>query len=204
MTVRIVLASSNAGKIDEIARLVPGEFEIVLSKDLGVQLPLETGDSFQSNARTKAMTAATATGNIALGDDSGLEVDALGGAPGVFSARFAGEHATDDQNITKLLDMMNEIPAANRSARFRCAIALAFPDGSAEVVEGSVSGTIGFRPQGSRGFGYDPVFVIDGGLTFGELEPAEKDAISHRGIALRKLAPILQRLVAESNEPNTP
>jgi XTP/dITP diphosphohydrolase len=98
---------------------------------------------------------------------------------------------------------MKEVPAFNRSAVFRCAIALASPDGSVEVVEGSAAGMIGSRPRGSRGFGYDPVFVVDGGLTFGELDPAAKDAISHRGMALRKLVPILQRVIAERNSPKT-
>jgi XTP/dITP diphosphohydrolase len=195
----IVLASSNPGKIREFSRLLPADAEIRLISEYGVELPPETGSTFEENAVTKAESASAATGLIAIGDDSGLEVAALNGLPGVRSARYAGENATDEANIAKLLAAMAEVPAEKRNARFRCVVAVAIPGGTTIAAEGEATGTIGFAPRGTHGFGYDPVFIADSGRTFAELPAAEKDAISHRGAALRAIAPELNRLLDMQN-----
>lgn len=191
----IVLASSNPGKIAEFQRLLPDGAELQLSGDLGIILPPETGRTFKENAVIKAEAAAAATGQIAIGDDSGLEVDALNGLPGVRSARYAGEGASDQANIAKLLSALNGVPHEQRTATFRCVIAVAGPDGATISVEGAASGTIGDAPHGSNGFGYDPVFIVPDGRTFAELSAAEKDAISHRGAAFRGIALELNRML---------
>jgi XTP/dITP diphosphohydrolase len=195
----IVLASSNPGKIREFSRLLPADAEIRLTTEYGVELPPETGSTFEENAVTKAESASAATGLIAIGDDSGLEVAALNGLPGVRSARYAGENATDEANIAKLLAAMAEVPAEKRNARFRCVVAVAIPGGTTIAAEGEATGTIGFAPRGTHGFGYDPVFIADSGRTFAELPAAEKNAISHRGGALRAIAPELNRLLDMQN-----
>ena len=195
----IVLASSNPGKIREFSRLLPADTEIRLISEYDVELPPETGSTFEENAVTKAEAASAATGQIAVGDDSGLEVAALNGLPGVRSARYAGENATDEANIAKLLSAMAEVPAKRRNARFRCVVAVAIPDGTTIAAEGEANGTIGFAPRGTLGFGYDPLFIVDSGHTFAELPAAEKDAISHRGAALRALAPELKRVLEMQN-----
>jgi XTP/dITP diphosphohydrolase len=195
----IVLASSNPGKIREIQRLLPDDVEIRLSNDFGIVLPPETGLTFRENAVIKAEAAAAASGQIAIGDDSGLEVDALGGKLGVRSARFAGESASDAENISKLLTAMADVAPEARTARFRCVIAVARPGGTTIAAEGEVHGVIGFQPRGSCGFGYDPVFIVTGGRTFAELSAEEKDAVSHRGAALRAITPELKRLLAEQD-----
>jgi XTP/dITP diphosphohydrolase len=192
----VVLASSNPGKVEEFRRLLPDRVEIVTASDLDLTLPPETGPTFRENAVLKAEAAAAASGHIAIGDDSGLEVDSLNGMPGVRSARYAGEGASDEANIAKLLVEMAGVEPQDRTARFRCVIAVAVPDGTTIAAEGEATGMIGFQPRGSQGFGYDPVFIVTGGRTFGELSAAEKDAISHRGAALRAIAPELQRILA--------
>lgn len=192
---RVVLASANAKKAKEIARIAGATLDLVPRPD-HVPDVVEDADTFEGNARLKAVALAEATGLSALADDSGLEVDALGGAPGVRSARFAGEEATDEQNVDLLLaQLASRSDPADRRARFRCVIVLLDPDGTEVVVDGTVEGTIAAAPRGDRGFGYDPVFVPDGsgGLTFAEMDLADKDALSHRGRALQRLAAALGR-----------
>jgi XTP/dITP diphosphohydrolase len=180
---RLVVATRNGHKIRELSRLLPGVELEGLSND--VELPEETGDSFAANALLKARAAATATGRVAIADDSGIEAEALGGRPGVRTARFAGEHATDAENLAKLAA---EAPAGT-GLRYVCVIAHVRPDGSERTFEGTTTGTVAAAPRGEGGFGYDPLFVPDQGVgrTMAELSDAEKDAISHRGRAARSL-----------------
>lgn len=180
---RLVLSTRNAHKVREFAGLLDGIDVAPLPDD--VTLPPETGDTFADNALVKARTAAAATGGPAIADDSGVEAAALGGAPGVRSARFAGEDATDEENLAKLL---REAPAGSALA-YVCA--LAYVDGAEErLFEGRCTGTLAADPRGDAGFGYDPAFMPDDladGRTMAELAPEEKDAISHRGRAARAL-----------------
>ena len=179
--------------------------------DLGVQgEPVEDGLTFETNARIKARYAARATGLPALADDSGLEVDALDGAPGVRTRRYAGPNATDAENNAKLLRELDGLPAGQRGGRYVCVLALALPDASAPggvrlvTRRGTSRGRIAFEPRGSAGFGYDPLFEParerPGGRTFGQYGPDEKDAISHRGRAARRMAPVLLELVSQPPE----
>jgi XTP/dITP diphosphohydrolase len=153
---------------------------------LGLPEPEETGDTFRANAELKALAAALGAGEVALADDSGLAVDALGGQPGIYSARWAGPGKDFGAAMERV---ERELPAgAPRTARFVCALSLAWPDGHVETVEGVVAGTLAWPPRGSRGFGYDPIFVPDGlEVTFGEMEPTAKHAMSHRADAFRQL-----------------
>jgi XTP/dITP diphosphohydrolase len=182
--VRLVLATRNAHKAREFAALL--EPHEVLALPAEVQLPPETGATFADNALDKARTAARATGLPAIADDSGIEAAALGGAPGVRSARFAGEDAGDEENLRKLL---REAPAGS-SLAYVCALAYVDAGGDEHVVEGRCTGTLAAEPRGDGGFGYDPAFLPDDitdGRTMAELQPAQKDAISHRGRAARAL-----------------
>jgi len=184
---RLVLATRNPHKAREFAALVPHEVEPLPDT---VVLPPETGDSFKANALAKARAAAAALARPAIADDSGIAAEALGGAPGVRSARYAGEDATDEENLAKLL---RKAPAGSRIA-YICALAYVTPDGEELVVEGRCDGTLAREPRGSGGFGYDPAFVpadLADGRTMAELAPAEKDAISHRGRAARRLVALL-------------
>jgi XTP/dITP diphosphohydrolase len=186
--VRLVLASRNAHKAREFSALLAPHELVPLPP--GVELPPETGETFEANAVVKARAAAAATGLPAVGDDSGIEAAALGGRPGVRSARFAGEEATDGENLAKLL---REAPAGS-GLTYVCAIAYAEPDGAEHVVVGRCTGTLAAQPRGDGGFGYDPAFLPDDladGRTMAELSPAEKDAISHRGRAARELLALL-------------
>jgi XTP/dITP diphosphohydrolase len=188
--VRLVLATRNAHKLRELRPLfAPRALELLPD---AVALPPETGETFAENALGKARAAADATGQPAVADDSGIEAAALGGAPGVRSARYAGEEATDEQNLAKLLE---EVPTGGDTrVAYVCALALAWPDGREEVVEGRCEGSLTHTPRGTGGFGYDPAFVPadgDGRRTMAELAPDEKDAISHRGRAARALAELL-------------
>ncbi len=189
---RLVVATGNAGKLREFAALLGPGVELLPQQALGVASVDETGTSFAANALLKARHAARATGLPALADDSGLEVDALGGAPGVWSARYAGPAATDADNNARLLAALAGVPAAARTARYRCVLALVRgPDDPAPLLAaGRWDGWIGLAPRGSGGFGYDPLFVVDlaTGQTAAELDPAAKHARSHRGEALRALA----------------
>jgi XTP/dITP diphosphohydrolase len=183
--VSLVLATRNPHKLREFAALLDG-VELAALPD-GIELPPETGDTFVANALPKARTAAEATGEVAFGDDSGIESAALAGAPGVRSARFAGEQATDADNLAKLIE---EAPAGS-ALTYVCVIALVDPrTGEEHVFEGRCTGTMAPQPRGTGGFGYDPIFVPDDrddGRTMAELSQTEKDAISHRGRAARAL-----------------
>ncbi|MCU1371842.1 MAG: non-canonical purine pyrophosphatase, RdgB/HAM1 family [Ilumatobacteraceae bacterium] len=186
---RIVLASANPKKAAEIVEILGAHLELV-PRPPEVPEVIEDDDTFEGNSRLKAVALVAATGLAAVADDSGLEVDALDGGPGVWSARYAGEHATDAQNVDKLLAALADRPdPADRTARFRAVVVLRYPDGAEIVSAGHVEGHIAHAPRGPGGFGYDPVFVpAEGdGRTFGEMTQDEKHAISHRGRALRSL-----------------
>lgn len=187
---QFVLATKNQKKLLEMQRILEGLGIMVKSLNDFPDCPdvIEDADSFEGNAIKKAIEVAKHTGLIAISDDSGLEVEALGGAPGVYSARYAGEKATDEQNCQKLLQALKGIPADKRQARFVSVIALADSKGVIKTFYGFVQGTIGFEPKGSNGFGYDPLFYPLGyDKTFAELTSAQKDSLSHRGMALRLL-----------------
>jgi XTP/dITP diphosphohydrolase len=191
---RLVVATLNRGKGRELVELLGDvPWEVTLLADLpNAAAPDETGATYRENALIKARAAARATGWTALGDDSGLEVDALGGAPGLHTARFGGPGLDDTRRYTLLLDRLRAVPAERRTARFRCAIALVDPDGHERVVEGSVEGRIAEAPRGRGGFGYDPIFFYPPlGRTFAELEPAEKHRVDHRGAAVRAARALL-------------
>jgi XTP/dITP diphosphohydrolase len=186
---RLIIASHNDGKIIEINALVsPFGIAAVSAKKLDLNDPEETGKTFAENAIIKARAAADASNLPALGDDSGLAVAALDGAPGIYSARWAGEPRDFDYAMKRIEAKLTESGAQDPSARFVCALCLAWPDGGEEVFEGEVTGTLTFPPRGDNGFGYDPIFIPDGyDITFGEMAPAAKHAMSHRADAFRKL-----------------
>jgi XTP/dITP diphosphohydrolase len=183
---RLVIASHNQGKVEEIsALLAPLAIGTVSAGALGIVEPEETGDSFEANAALKAKAAADASGLPAIADDSGLVVPALGGAPGIYSARWAGP--AKDFRVA-MQRVHRELGDRDRSARFVAVLALAWPDGDLELFCGEVAGKLVWPPRGERGFGYDPIFVPEGGVaTFGEIEPAQKHRISHRACAFAKL-----------------
>lgn len=187
---KIVIASRNKKKIEELKRILEGLNIKLLSIDDFPHLEevVEDGRTFEENALKKAKYVCDETGLPALADDSGLEVEALEGKPGVRSARYAGENATDEDNIKKLLMEMERISNDNRRARFVCCIALVLPKGDEKIFWGYVNGMITTQPRGNLGFGYDPIFIPEGyTLTFAEMLPEEKDKISHRKKALDKL-----------------
>jgi len=188
---RFVLASSNPGKLRELKELLaPLGHELIPQSALGIETPPETGATFVANALLKARHAARAAGLPAIADDSGIEVDALGGRPGVHSARFAGEGATDQQNLEKLLARMRHVTEDKRTARYRCVIALVRSEDDPDpvIAEGVWEGHIAREPRGTGGFGYDPAFVPAGlSCTAAELSAVEKNTLSHRGQALRAL-----------------
>ncbi|HUZ08832.1 MAG TPA: RdgB/HAM1 family non-canonical purine NTP pyrophosphatase [Acidimicrobiales bacterium] len=188
----LVLATANPDKVSEIESILSSQAIDLLPRPPGVDDVEETGETLRDNARLKARALLSATGMAAVADDTGLEVEALGGAPGVCSARFAGEVATYADNVDKLLEELATLPGSGRPrrARFRTVALAAFPDGTEVVAEGTVEGRIAERPSGTAGFGYDSVFVPDegDGRTFAEMSPAEKHACSHRGRAFRSLA----------------
>ena len=191
----IVLATRNPGKISEINALLPGVRVAPASSFPGCPEPEESGRTFEENALIKARTVARYTGRAALADDSGLEVDALDGAPGVRSARYAGEEATDRDNIDRLLGALAGIPGPARTARFRCVVAVALPDGRTWTAEGVCEGRILLEPRGESGFGYDPLFIPAGHEnTFAELDVKVKNRISHRAMALSRIAGALTAL----------
>lgn len=191
MTTKLLVATGNKGKLAELAQLFAGlELELLSLRDVAIdQDVVEDADTFHGNARKKAAELARRSGLLTLADDSGLEVDALGGAPGVLSARYAGEGAGDAENNAKLLDALRDVPDERRTARFRCVLSLADAEGHELVhTEGSCEGRIAHAPRGANGFGYDPLFVPTGETrTMAELEPAEKHARSHRGAASRAM-----------------
>ncbi len=197
---KAVIATKNKGKLKEMQKLLA---------DLGLDIEslerfqdkvghiVEDGSTFFENAMKKAKTVAEKTGLMAIADDSGLEVDALSGRPGIFSARYAGENASDEENYLKLLDELKEIPETKRGAQFRCVVVAYMPDGRYVSAEGICRGMITTAPQGSQGFGYDPVFVPEGdSRTMAQLSREEKNMISHRGKALKKLKAKIKDLIS--------
>lgn len=183
----LVIATHNPGKLREIAALLaPYAANFRSAGELGLEEPEETGTSFVANAELKALAAAQASGHVALADDSGLAVTALDGAPGIYSARWAGPTKDFAVAMARVNDELADNP--DRSACFVCALTLAWPDGHVETVEGRCHGALVWPPRGEKGFGYDPVFVPDGhGITFAEMPPADKHAMSHRADAFRQL-----------------
>lgn len=191
----VLVASQNRGKVRELTQLLTGtRMDLKSPADIGIPMPCvdETGDSFIQNALLKARTLAGSSGHWALADDSGLEVDALGGAPGVNSARFAGPGSTDLQNIAKLLDKLRG--EKRRAARFKCVLALVKPTGEELIAEGQLEGEISMRPAGEEGFGYDPVFLLPSlGKTLAQLPFKEKQALSHRARAAARLKVLIEK-----------
>ena len=198
---RIVLATHNRDKLKEIRRLLdPAQFELLTLDDFDDFPEIEEdGATLEENALKKAREVYRATGLLSVADDTGLEVDALGGRPGVYSSRFAGEDASYADNVRKLLEEMKDVPQDERTARFRCVVAIV--DGTRETtVEGICEGRITTEPRGRGGFGYDPVFwVPEAGKTFAEMSAEEKNAVSHRGRAFRKAAQVLQQWFGGEN-----
>ncbi|MFR9797413.1 RdgB/HAM1 family non-canonical purine NTP pyrophosphatase [Streptomyces sp. MS06] len=197
---RLILATRNAGKVTELRAILAeaGLPHDLVGADAYPDIPdvKETGVTFAENALLKAHALARATGLPAVADDSGLCVDVLGGAPGVFSARWAGRHGDDQANLQLLLAQLADIAEEHRTAHFACAAALALPDGTHRVVEGRLNGVLRHAPTGTNGFGYDPILQPDGeSRTCAELAPEEKNAISHRGKAFRALAPAVRELL---------
>lgn len=197
---RLVLATHNRHKLGELRAILHPALPaldlgaVVTAGDLGVADPVEDGLTFAENALIKAHAVAAATGLPAVADDSGLAVDVLGGSPGIFSARWAGRHGDDRANLDLLLAQLSDIRPEHRQARFVCAAALVRPDGVEVVEHGALEGTLAFAPRGGNGFGYDPVLVPLGDTrTCAELDPDEKNAISHRGQAFRALVPAVAR-----------
>jgi XTP/dITP diphosphohydrolase len=197
---RLVLATANQHKLVELTRILEaGRVEVELAglgEFPGAPEVAETGATFDENALLKARAIAEFTGLPAVADDSGLCVDALNGMPGVLSARWSGRHGDDEANLRLVLAQVSDVPDGRRGAQFVCAAALALPSGKEHVSEGTVEGRLIREPRGANGFGYDPIFVPDGkDVTTAEMDPAAKDAISHRGRALRALAPIIAATV---------
>ncbi|MHA7207502.1 RdgB/HAM1 family non-canonical purine NTP pyrophosphatase [Arthrobacter sp. MDT1-65] len=199
---RLVLATRNAGKLRELRELLRGQVpgldvdtQVVDAETAGAPDVVESGVTFEENALLKAEQVAAATGLLAVADDSGLAVDVLGGAPGIFSARWAGRHGDDAANLELLLAQLADIPHERRGAAFVCAAALAYPPGASpgsSTERGELRGSLLTAPRGTGGFGYDPILVPEGlDRSCAELAPAEKNAISHRGIAFRALLPHL-------------
>jgi XTP/dITP diphosphohydrolase len=203
---RLLLATSSRKKLDELEAILAGlPMTLVTPRDVGLDLDVEeTGETFRDNAVLKAERYAQEGGLPALADDSGLEIDALDGAPGVRSARYAGPGATDADRIALVLTRLADTPEPRRTARFRCVMALATPEGLVGTVEGTCEGRIAPAPRGAGGFGYDPVFLLpDLGRTMAELTPDEKHAVSHRGRAGRAARDLIGRWLGASQAPSS-
>ncbi len=203
MSTRLVLATHNPHKLHELRQILAGSLSQPQVQSIGSlaqfpthQAPVEDGISFSGNALLKARAACQATGLPAIADDSGLTVDILGGAPGIFSARWAGGHGDDQANLALLLAQLADVPAQHRGAGFSCALALVTPSGQELVTHGEVRGQLAQSPQGSGGFGYDPILLVEG-RSLAEFTPEEKHAVSHRGTAVRAMAPQLAQLLAD-------
>jgi XTP/dITP diphosphohydrolase len=197
---RIVLATRNEAKRAELQRMLAGlPVEVRSLRDYPeVPPPPEDGDTYEANARSKALWVARSLNEVALADDSGLEVDYLEGRPGVHSARFLGEAATDEDRNREILRLLEGVPPENRTARYRAVVAVAFPDGRVHTFEGTCEGAIALEPRGTGGFGYDPIFYVpELDRTVAELTPQEKDLISHRGQAMRKAREFLLGVLRE-------
>ncbi|MGI6562377.1 MAG: XTP/dITP diphosphatase [Clostridia bacterium] len=196
---KVIVATKNKGKLREIKRILEDfEFDVISMEEAGIEDTIEeTGHTFDENAFIKAMHIHKKTGKTVIADDSGLEVEALSGAPGIYSARYAGEDANDKKNNQKLLEELKDIPKEKRDARFVCAIAVVMEDGQSFIVRGTVEGFIGFEPKGENGFGYDPLFVLPQyEKTMAQLTSEEKNKISHRGKALLKMVDELKKRVS--------
>lgn len=192
-----ILATNNMKKLGEMQRILsPLGINVVTAKMLGITIPdvEENGSTFEENAEIKASAACEATGMPAIADDSGICVDYLDGAPGIFSARFSGGHGNDEANNDLLLEKLSGVPMEQRTAYYVCAICCIFPDGKKIIVRGECHGHIGFERDGNEGFGYDPLFIIQG-RAFGRYTAEEKDEISHRGKALRLLTKELEKII---------
>ncbi len=199
---RYIIATHNPKKLAELARiLAPLGIEAVTDRDIGLSLPEveETGDTFEENAFLKAESACRTSGLPAIADDSGLMVDVLDGAPGVYSARYAGEEGTPEQCNEKLLHELREVPVESRGAKFVSAVCCVFPNGETVTARGECPGRIAFAPRGEGGFGYDPLFLC-GERTFAELSAEEKDTVSHRGNALRAFSAALADYLNKTKE----
>lgn len=195
---RLIIATKNMGKLREIKQILSGlDIEILSQAEAGADIEVEEdGTTFLENATKKATTLVGLTGEPCLADDSGLMVDYLNGEPGVYSARYAGENASDEDRINKLLNALSGVPYDKRTARFVAAMVLAFPGGKAISVIGECGGFIGNLPQGSDGFGYDPIFIVpEYNKSFAQLTAEEKNKISHRGMALEKLRNEIKKLI---------
>ena len=202
---KLLLATNNPGKIQELAALLEDTpFVVTTPNEEGISLEVEeTGTTFEENAILKAEAFARASGLCTLADDSGIEVDALGGEPGVYSARYAGPDATDEERVRYLLGKLEDIEWEKRSARFRSVVALADPKGEVRLFEGACEGVVAFEPRGAKGFGYDPIFYIPAvGKHMAELDMEEKNGVSHRGMAARKALDYL-KAEAEGKETTT-
>jgi XTP/dITP diphosphohydrolase len=200
---KLVLATNNTGKVKEFRNLFQNiPFEIVTPKELGIDMDVEeNGTTYAENARLKACALAAVSGLLSLADDSGLEVDALNGEPGVMSARYAGKSASDAERVNYLLSKLKNIPKGERTARFRCVIAIASPGGQVEFCEGECNGIIAIEPCGKNGFGYDPIFCFPKyGKTMAELPIEIKNRISHRGRAAQKARLLLENMVQKDTE----
>lgn len=194
---KILIATHNQKKKEELQRiLLPLGIDIKTADELGIELSdvEETGTTFEENAILKARSGCEESGFPTISDDSGLCVDALDGTPGVYSARYAGEHGNDDKNISKLIEALKDVEGEDRIARFVCAACCAFPDGTQITVRGECEGRIALEKKGNGGFGYDPIFLV-GNKSFGEISADEKDKISHRSKALGALANELRRKI---------
>lgn len=190
----LIVASGNQNKINEVKEILsPLGYHVQSMKEIGIDIEIEeNGATFEENALIKARTISHITKKVVLADDSGLEVEILDNAPGIFSARYAGEHGNDRANNEKLLRELEDVPMEKRGAKFCCAIAMVFPEEKEVVVTGECQGRIGYAPIGNNGFGYDPLFIIpELGKTFAQLEKEEKNRISHRAKALEKLQKVL-------------
>lgn len=195
---RIIAATKNPGKIAEFSRILePMGLQVLSQSEIGIEFqPKETGESFQENARLKAQAIHQRCGEAVIADDSGLCVDALDGAPGIYSARYGGEKLSDRERVTLLLRSMRDVPDELRTARFICALCYIDADGTIIEVQAACEGEIGHIPTGSRGFGYDPIFLVDG-MSFASITASEKDRIGHRGKALALLAQKLEQHAKE-------
>jgi len=191
---RVLVATSNEGKAKEFRDLLPSDFDIVTLTDLGLPSPKEDGVTFAENARLKAIAAAASSGLITIADDSGLVVDAIGGQPGLYSARFAGPDGDDAANRQKLLGLLEDTPDSERTARFVAVVVVASPDGVIAEATGIVEGHVGRDERGEHGFGYDPIFILPDARTMAELDPIEKNETSHRALASKQLLPVLVKL----------
>ncbi len=193
----LIVATKNKGKLQEFKQIFERlPFDVISMTDAGIDDDIdETGNTFEENALIKAREVCKVSGKAVIADDSGLEVDALGGAPGIYSARYAGCNATDQDRNAKLLDALKDVPEEKRTARFVCAAAIVLPDGRNLAVRGTCEGRIAFEPSGCNGFGYDPLFYVpEFGLTIAQMDADMKNRISHRGKALRKMMEHLEQI----------